>query len=277
MQAETNYIHDSQEEISKKSESSSTMASTYFTPRDKVFRAPLKGPIPAFKFNNEVAAVFDDMVERSIPFYHQIHPIIAQILLEKGLRKGRIYDLGCSTANTLIYLSNVLQAIPGAGPWEFIGIDESPAMIEQAQKKLNKLSFHTRFQLLEQDLREVDFQESEAFILNYTLQFLPIADRLPLLKRIYSSLKENGILILSEKILVPNREMNNFIIDLYYGFKKQNGYSELEISQKREALENVLIPLTMEQQYELLREAGFTLIDAPFRCYNFATFVAFKS
>ncbi len=113
-------------------------------------------------------------------------------------------------------------------------------------------------------------------IMNYTLQFIPRDRRLGLVKKIYDSLNTGGVFIFSEKIVSSNTSVNDLLTDLYYDFKRRNGYSELEISQKREALENVLIPLTAEEQMELLQKAGFVKCEVLFRWYNFACFIGIK-
>jgi tRNA (cmo5U34)-methyltransferase len=129
---------------------------------------------------------------------------------------------------------------------------------------------------LNEDMTEVDFSNAEIVILNYTLQFLKVEKRGELLEKIYRSLPKGGCLLLSEKIKSPSSLMENCITDLYYDFKRRNGYSELEIAQKREALENVLCPLSPKEQVSLLEKIGFSECEMLFRWYNFASYLAVK-
>lgn len=239
--------------------------------RDNIFRSKLEN-IEPFQFNENVANVFDDMVDRSIPNYQEIHRIIIDLVTRYYKGTGTIYDLGCSTGTTIALLEKAF--VEQNRPIKFVGIDTSPSMIKKAQEKCH---FVREVQFLEKDISEVDFNMAQVFILNYTLQFFKIEGRLQLLKSIYNSLPSGGILILSEKIKSQSSHMQDCITDLYYDFKRRNGYSELEISQKREALENVLNPMTPEEQIDLIKSAGFEETEMLFRWYNFASYLAVKA
>lgn len=231
------------------------------------FYAQAKEVIPPFKFDEGVAGVFDDMVSRSVPFYDEIHKIILD-LGRYCLNDGDIvYDLGCSTGSTF----ELLSSFYGHKNLEFIGIDNSQAMIDKAREKLGKLA-----ELHCQDITEIEFKKSAMIIMNYTLQFLGPIHRQDILCKIYKSLKPGGMFILSEKIESPDDSIQALTTDLYYDFKRRNGYSELEISQKREALEDVLIPFTPEKQIQQLKNAGFTKVEMIFRWYNFALYLGIK-
>lgn len=232
--------------------------------KDTIFRTKLKS-IPPFQFDEKVAKVFDNMVSRSVPFYEETIFLIGDILKNQK-RKLMIYDLGCSTGTTIHYLDKHLT---GAS---FIGIDNSPAMIEKAKKKLKKCNA----ELLVADINEVDFKKCDAVIMNYTLQFLPVKKRALLLKKIYHSLRPGGIFILSEKLIAKDSLINDLLVELYYEFKERNGYSKLEIAQKREALLNFLVPLTQEHQLKAIKGAGFKKSELIFRWYNFSTFIGIK-
>jgi tRNA (cmo5U34)-methyltransferase len=237
---------------------------------DHIFAAQQKCVKP-FEFNKDVAEVFDDMVSRSIPFYEEIHRLCADLVLRYYKGEGKIIDLGCSTGTTLLLLDKVLkQNYPHA---EFIGVDTSAPMLTIAQQKctqLKNVAFHC------EDMCAVDYTGAQVVILNYTLQFLKPKQRLSLLQKIYQGLRPGGIVILAEKIYSDHAPMQSLITDLYYDFKRRNGYSELEISQKREALENVLIPLTPKAQVTMLEDAGFHGPEMLFRWYNFASFLGQK-
>ena len=239
---------------------------------DNIFGRKLK-KIKGFEFNQEVVDVFDDMVSRSVPFYHEIHFIIRDILEKSTFKKGRIYDLGCSTGTTITLMDQHLKKTGREA--QFIGVDNSSPMLKRCDQKLKKNKV-SNYELICSNIEDLKLNPSNIIIMNYTLQFIPTAKRLEILNNIYKSLKTNGVFILSEKIKSQNTTVNKLMTDLYYDFKKRNGYSELEISQKREALENVLVPLTPKNQIANLKKAGFKKCEVLFRWYNFACFIGIK-
>ena len=238
--------------------------------RDEYFKDPVK-VVPSFRFDQGVVDCFDDMVSRSVPYYHEIHRILSDIVSHQVEEGDRIYDLGCSTGTTLKFLSQCLEG----REVELIGLDKSAPMIKKAKQKCAPC-FHS-VQLLLEDLRNFPFQQSALVVMNYTLQFIPVEQRLSLLCRISRSLRPGGLLVLTEKIQSQNPFIEALQTELYCDFKRRNGYSELEIAQKREALENTLIPLPPETQLEFLRASGFHHVDMIFRWFNFACFVGKKS
>ncbi len=241
--------------------------------RDTIFNSPIP-KIKGFQFNQQVADVFDDMVSRSVPFYDEIHRIILDIASRQNLDGKRIYDIGCSTGTTIALLDAFLKK-QFKSVAQFVGIDSSAPMLEKCQKKLKQKKIKN-VELIEGDARKQKLDKCSMVIMNYTLQFIDPKDRPTLLKKIFRSLEKGGVFIYSEKIKCNDRLVNDLLIDLYYDFKRRNGYSELEIAQKREALENVLIPLTPEHQLALLKEAGFKRAEVLFRWYNFACFIGIK-
>lgn len=233
---------------------------------DKVFAKPIK---KQFEFDEEVAAVFDDMLQRSVPFYKESQKI-TQFFALKALQNGGVaYDLGCSTATTLIGISKKLDSKA-----KLIGLDNSEAMLEQARKKCE--AFNADVLLQYADVLEYDYQEAELFISNYTLQFVRPLLREELIKKIASSLKKEGLFLFSEKVISHHSKLNKDLIECYYDYKKEQGYSEYEIVQKREALENVLIPYSEEENIRMVKNCGFSHCEVVFRWANFATFVATK-
>ncbi len=239
---------------------------------DKIFDKKIK-KIKDFKFNSSVADVFDDMVTRSVPFYDEIHFIIKDILNKTTFDNGLIYDLGCSTGTTIALMYSHLKTqkrFPS-----FIGVDNSAPMIKQCRQKLAQKQIKN-YTLICKNIEQLDFLPSNLIVMNYTLQFVDPKIREMILKKIYSSLVPGGIFILSEKISCTNKKIDDLFIDLYYDFKKRNGYSELAIAQKREALENILIPLTPSKQMAMLKKAGFKKNDLLFKWYNFASFIGIK-
>jgi len=239
---------------------------------DKVFDKKIKS-VRDFKFNNGVAQVFDDMVTRSVPFYDEIHFIIKDILNKTNFKEGLIYDLGCSTGTTISLIYSHLKSQKRAP--RFIGIDNSAPMIKQCRQKLKRLGVKN-YKLLCGTIENIELEPSNFIIMNYTLQFIDPQKRAQILEKIYKALLPGGIFILSEKISCKNSKIDELFTDLYYDFKRRNGYSELAIAQKRQALEDILIPLTTEQQLKLLRKAGFLKCDTLFRWYNFASFIGIK-
>jgi tRNA (cmo5U34)-methyltransferase len=240
--------------------------------KDKFFSKKMDS-IKSFEFDENVAKVFDDMVSRSVPFYDEIHRIILD-LLDRAYQGGPIYDLGCSTGTTFAIIAKHLENKNIVLP-EFIGIDNSAAMLKKCHEKmaLNNIK-NASFQC--QDLRDTEINNAGMVIMNYTLQFIDKENRKDLITNIYDGLEEGGLFILSEKIISKDDKIDDLLVELYYDFKRRNGYSDLEISQKREALENVLVPMTPEEQIDQLKNAGFKKVEMIFRWYNFACYMGIK-
>jgi len=234
--------------------------------KDKLFEKPIK---KQFEFDEDVASVFDDMLSRSVPHYDDMLNLTTSFALNYVNENSRIYDLGCSTATTLI---NIAQN--SKHPLNLVGIDTSNAMLNRAKHKANAYGIDIEF--IEDDIFNVNFESSNVIISNYTLQFIRPLQREKLIKKIYDSLEPGSVFIFSEKVITDNKILNKQFIDEYYDFKKTQGYSEFEISQKREALENVLIPYSYEENKKMILDAGFTNFDCLFKWINFATFIAIK-
>jgi len=234
---------------------------------DKVFK---KSFTKQFEFDEDIALVFDDMLNRSIPFYKEMQNLSIDFALNFLNKNDMVYDLGCSTASTLIGLSKRAKY-----PLKLIGIDSSSAMLERAFKKSK--AFGVDIDFINDDLHNISYDNAKLILSNYTLQFIRPLKREKLVKRIYSSLKNGGIFIFSEKIISSNKILDKQYIDKYYYFKKTQGYSEYEISQKREALENVLIPYGEEENKKMVLDANFSHCEILFKWLNFATFIAIKN
>lgn len=238
--------------------------------RDEIFR--VENIKEDFVFNDQVAEVFDDMLDRSIPCYRQVIEMIAR-LLEKRLKQGdMVYDLGCSTGTTLLELARRLESLK----LKFMGVDNSAAMIRKAVLKAEMYSRKEAISFQERDIMELEIEGAGAVILNYTLQFIRPLMREEFLRKISFFLRPGGILLVSEKIICRDPQLNRDYIDFYHQYKRSRGYSELEIAKKREALENVLIPFTIRENRELLRSAGFSTVETFFQWFNYASFVAIK-
>ncbi|GAA7286990.1 carboxy-S-adenosyl-L-methionine synthase CmoA [Helicobacter pylori] len=226
-----------------------------------------------FCFDEKVAHVFDDMLERSIPYYHEMLDLgayfIAQNLKENTNANPLIYDLGCSTGNFFIALNRQIQQ-----DIELVGIDNSMPMLKKAQEKLKDFN-NVRFECM--DFLEVEFQEASAFSLLFVLQFVRPMQREVLLKKIYNSLALNGVLLVGEKIMSEDRILDKQMIELYYLYKQNQGYSHNEIAFKREALENVLVPYSLKENIALLESVGFKHVEALFKWVNFTLLAARKT
>ena len=225
-----------------------------------------------FEFNERVAEVFDDMLDRSVPFYREVIKMIIRVF-EQSLQEGdRVYDLGCSTGATLLELVRNLDT----HNIQFIGVDNSRAMIDKATRKAAMFARQDKIIFMENDITLVELAKAGAVILNYTLQFIDPAVRLDFIRKIYGCLRPGGILILSEKIVCQDDNLNGLYLESYHQYKIDRGYSELEIANKREALEDVLIPLTITKNRDLLLEAGFCKVETFFQWFNFASIIAVK-
>ena len=233
---------------------------------DKVFT---KAITKQFEFDEEVASVFDDMLERSVPFYKEVIGLTCKIICLHVKQNARIVDLGCSTANTLLSLYKLSNK-----SYSLLGVDNAEAMLRLARQKIH--AYGAKIDLMEADITEVSLQNYDAIIANYMLQFIRPLQRQAFVQKLYDALEPNGLFIFSEKIVFEDKVLNKQMIDVYYDFKRAQGYSDFEIAQKREALENVLIPYTEEENKAMLKNAGFETVETVFKWGNFATFLAKK-
>ena len=238
--------------------------------KDTLFKV---GSVPEdFVFSERVVEVFDDMLDRSVPFYREVIRATAS-LLQTSLAPGdRVVDLGCSTGTTLLELSRLL---PEAG-LQFVGVDNSAAMLDKARMKAELFSKQGILTFFEEDITRLHSPGTGALIVNYTLQFIRPLLRESLLRRLHADLRPGGILIISEKTINQDIRLNREFIEIYHQFKRDRGYSELEIAKKREALENVLIPFTIDENKALLKRVGFVSVETFFQWFNFSSFIAVK-
>ncbi len=233
--------------------------------------------IPSFAFNEKVAAVFDDMVIRSIPGYSLAQYLSSKIALQTISENTNIYDLGCSTATSLIKIAQELDASEfNMRAVQLIGIDSSADMLKRAREKLDAFNLTSQITLLEKDLRECSFKNASLIMSHYTLQFISPEDRITILKNIHQALLPNTCFIFSEKIKHNSPLTEEILTHEYYEFKKGNGYSETENMRKRQALENVLRPNTLDENIRLLKEAGFSSVELLHKELCFCTILAWK-
>jgi tRNA (cmo5U34)-methyltransferase len=239
--------------------------------RDEVYRENQEN-IADFNFGEKVASVFDDMLERSVPFYLEMQRMIAEIVADFAVPGTHIYDLGCSTGTTLL---NLDESVPPNV--KLIGVDNSEDMLVKCREKLEAHHWTREHELICADLDQgLKITNASVALMILTLQFIRPLHRERLVRDILAGLNESGCLILVEKVLGEDSIFNRLFIKYYYDFKKRNGYSEMEIAQKREALENVLIPYRLLENREMLLREGFRHCDVFFKWYNFSGMVAVK-
>lgn len=239
--------------------------------KDTLFSAPIE-KIGDFTFDESVAEVFPDMIQRSVPGYSNIITAIGMLAGRFVTDNSNVYDLGCSRGAGILSIRRNLSA----ENVRIIGVDNSPAMVERCRNHINAYQSEIPVEILLDDIRQIEIKNASMVVLNFTLQFLPLDDRLQLLQKIYQGLNPNGVLILSEKFRFDDEVMNELLIDLHHTFKRANGYSELEVSQKRTALENVMRPDTIETHKKRLNHVGFKQVELWFQCFNFGSMVAVK-
>lgn len=239
--------------------------------KDEVFKQEIN-KVPDFKFGTSVANVFDDMVNRSVPYYGEMQRMIAEQAADHVKADTDVYDLGCSTGTTMIGMNTMID--PSI---RFIGVDDSTQMLEKCKVKLKEAGIKRPVDLRVADLNQgVHMENASVAVLCLTLQFVRPIYRERLVRHIYEGLVPGGVLLLVEKILAEDSHFNRDFIKYYYNYKRRNHYSELEISQKREALENVLIPYKLSENMTLLRDCGFAHWEVFFKWYNFSGLIAVK-
>lgn len=239
--------------------------------RDTVF-AEQQEMIVDFAFDEKVAGVFPDMIRRSVPGYDAVIPLLGVFAQRFVQANTTIYDLGCSLgAATLAVRRRITQ--PGC---RIIAVDNAPAMIEQCQQHVTADSATTPVEVVCNDILDVDIEAASLVVMNFTLQFIPPEQRLPLLQKIHAGLCPGGALVITDKIVFADAAQQQAMDALHTEFKRANGYSDLEISQKRSALEKVLIADTLADHHQRLQQAGFAQVFTWFQCFNFAGVCAIK-
>lgn len=238
---------------------------------DKIYQTK-HAMLSGFRFDDAVSTVFTDMILRSVPGYAHITAMTGLLAARFIQPKTRAYDLGCSLGASLI---SVVEHVPHTD-YQLIGVDNSSSMLERCRAVLCDLGLDDRAELRCEDLLNTPIKNASFVMLNYTLQFIPPPQRDSLIARIYRGMNSGGALLLSEKVTHPDPDAHTLIDTLHLDFKRANNYSELEISQKRAAIENVLIPQSIESHYERLKKAGFKTVITCFQSLNFSTFMAVK-
>jgi tRNA (cmo5U34)-methyltransferase len=231
-----------------------------------------RGEVRDFDFGKDTAVVFDDMLNRSVPYYSEMQRMIGEISADYAVDGTQVYDLGCSTCAAFFELDRVLPK-----NIKFVGVDFSNEMLDQAREKIAGQNFKRDHELICADLNdEIEIKNASVVIMNLTLQFIRPVRRHLVMNNIVRGMVPGGCLLVVEKVLSKDSKINRSFIKYYYDFKQRNGYSEMEIAQKREALENVLIPYRLEENYELFLSSGFSFCDVFFKWYNFCGIIAVK-
>lgn len=238
--------------------------------KDKLYAEPLTS-VEAFRFDEPVALVFEDMIQRSVPGYAGIISMTGIIGAQYARPGTRCYDLGCSLGATTISLSRHLDV----KDFSIVAVDNSKAMIERCRENLAQASVAIPVDLVCADIRDIEFHDASLVTMNFTLQFLPRGERTDFIRRLYKGLLPGGALLLAEKVAAPNEEQG-LITELHHAFKRANGYSDLEISQKRSALENVLVAESEADHRSRLLDIGFRHVVAWMHCLGFTAFLAVK-
>lgn len=239
--------------------------------RDQLYAHP-QAELTQFRFDEPVVRVFPDMIKRSVPGY-------SQIIAMTGLLAGRfcqdnslVYDLGCSLGASSLAMRQQIHA----SNCRIIGLDNSPAMLAQALQYLSMEDNLTEVQLVAADICNYDFEPCSFSVLNLTLQFVEPSQRLELLRRLAVATRPGGALLLTEKVIFTDPNEQALMTELHHQFKAANGYSQLEISQKRQAIEQVLRPESIDCHRQRLLEAGFSQVLLWYRNLNFVSLLALR-
>jgi tRNA (cmo5U34)-methyltransferase len=241
--------------------------------RDEIYAAG-GAPGGAFEFNEAVARVFPDMLQRSIPGYAETLRAIGA-LAARSVRPGsQCFDLGCSLGAATL----AMQRHAAAADCRIVAVDNAPAMVERCRALVAAEADPEgpEVTVLERDVRNVEIADASMVVMNYTLQFLPVGERAGMLEKIGAGMRPGGVFVLSEKVIDPDEEVERLLVELHHDFKRRNAYSDLEISRKRAALENVLIPETVAAHRQRLAAAGFRHSGTWLRYLNFVSIVAFR-
>ena len=239
--------------------------------QDKIFSKTQQ--VVDFAFDESVADVFPDMIRRSVPGYETVISLLGVLANQHAQKNTNVYDLGCSLGAATLSVHQQTRTLN----LQHICVDNSEAMVKRCESRLRRHMPNANLTLRCEDVESTKIENASVVIVNFTLQFIKPEARLALLKNIYDGLLPNGILVLSEKLVFDDNTENQSQIDWHHNFKRANGYSDLEISQKRTAIENVMIPDSFKQHQQRLAQAGFEQSYQWFQSFNFASMIAIKS
>jgi tRNA (cmo5U34)-methyltransferase len=239
--------------------------------QDAIYSEPREA-ITDFVFDQSVVQVFQDMIGRSVPGYSTLLSMIPVLMRQNVQQNSRCYDLGCSLGAATLAMRHSINR-PNV---KLIAVDNSTAMVERCREYIEKDKSDVPVKILCDDINNVAIEQASIVVMNFTLQFFEKEKRFNIIEKIFKGLNKGGAFLLSEKIEFKDSEDQKWITSLHHEFKKANGYSDLEISQKRTALEDVLIPETIKQHQDRLKKAGFEKSIVWFQCFNFVSILAIK-
>jgi tRNA (cmo5U34)-methyltransferase len=238
--------------------------------KDSIYANPL-GQITAFNFDEAVVDVFPDMIQRSVPGYSAMISAIGLLAGRFGQDNSFCYDLGCSLGAASLAMHQQITA----QNCRIVAVDNSEAMVSRFLSGLQAIP-DAKIEVHCADIRNIEIVNASVVVLNFTLQFIPVEDRESLLAKIWQGLLPGGLLILSEKLAFDDAKQHELQMDMHHLFKKAQGYSDMEISQKRTALENVLIAESFAMHRQRLSKVGFSSVEVWFQYFNFASMIALK-
>lgn len=238
--------------------------------QDRIYAQPF-AKVDDFVFDENVVKVFPDMIKRSVPGYATIIHMIGQMAERYCQADTNCYDLGCSLGAATLAMRHRIRTSNS----KVIAVDNSQDMLDRCQHLMDADPCDIPVELVHADIANITIEHASVVVLNFTLQFVPREQREALLSSIFKGMVPGGILIVSEKINFDNPEHEALMTEFHHYFKKTNGYSDLEIAQKRNAIENVLIPESFSSHKARLEKIGFRSVDLWFQCFNFASFIAF--
>jgi tRNA (cmo5U34)-methyltransferase len=239
--------------------------------RDNLFAQPL-GKVPKFVFDRSVVDIFPDMIQRSVPGYQTIINHTGELADRFVQNNSHCYDLGCSLGASTLAIRERIEARNAT----IFAVDNSQAMLDKLEAILQSQPAKTKTKLVKNDICDIEITNASLVVLNFTLQFVPLDRRSELISSIYKGLNPNGCLIISEKLHFEPQSLNQLLTELHHQFKRDQGYSDLEISQKRDAIDKVLMPETLTMHIQRLKDCGFKSASPWFQCYNFGSLIAIK-
>lgn len=239
--------------------------------KDKIY-SEYQEKVADFVFDEKVVSVFEDMIGRSVPGYAAI-AAMTKVFAEKYAQADSVcYDLGCSLGACTLAMRKGIDK-PDC---RIVAVDNSAAMVGKCRENIAKDGQGIPVEVAEADIRDVKIENASVVVMNFTLQFVPPEDRSAMIQRIYDGLLPGGVLVLSEKIAFEDPGKQAFETDMHHEFKKLMGYSDLEVAQKRKALEKVMVPEPLQTHRDRLLNAGFSRTYLWFQCFNFMSLAAFK-
>lgn len=239
--------------------------------RDRIYAEA--GPeVQPFEFSEAVAKVFPDMIERSVPGYRlllELTSIVARRAVQPG---SRVYDLGCSVGGATLAARRAIQA----EDVEIVALDNAAGMVARCREVVSADNSRIPVSVIQADILEQEIRDASLVMMYFTLQFIPRAERDGLMARIASGMNRGGVLLVAEKLAFEDQDTQRWLDTCHHDFKRAQGYSDLEIARKRQALENVLVPETRPTHEARLKAAGFGQVIGWFQCFNFACIAAVR-